>query len=248
MNNRQSCVISVLVLAAFLDTRFGMAGNPCAETFDECVQQKPQGCIGKSIDHVLDGVKNRTDKVENAEKWTLSRIIQLNPETNKLKLKMNGNRQKLQTIGEGTPVMVKGYLIHAKESGQEACNCNIDEPDSFDFHLNLISTKTTSGEKNLSAKNKQKSRMKRSVVVEITPRIRVDHPEWTIQKLKEMAKPDDFGYVQITGWLMFDSRHTSKDAPRATAWEVHPITEFNVCESTKEECDAGEGWQSLDEH
>ncbi len=160
---------------------------------------------------------------------------------------MNGSREELQAIAEGTPVVVKGYLIHAKVSGPEACNCNIDEPGSLDFHLNLISTKTKANEQGLAAKPKQKSRMKRSVVVEIAPRIRADHPEWTIQKLKAMAKPEDFGYVRVTGWLMFDSRHTSKDAPRATAWEVHPITDFDVCESTKADCDAGQGWKSLDE-
>ena len=32
---------------------------------------------------------------------------------------------------------------------------------------------------------------------------------------------------------------------RATAWEVHPITQFEVCTGTKASCDGGSDWRTL---
>jgi hypothetical protein len=34
--------------------------------------------------------------------------------------------------------------------------------------------------------------------------------------------------------------------PRATAWEVHPVTGFEVCQGTKKQCDAGDKWVALE--
>lgn len=196
----------------------------------------------EDIDHVVSRLKNRTDPAENPEIRTLKSIIDLNKETPD-GLKLNGPRDLLEKKGEGKPVTVTGFIIHAEESGTEACNCFFD--DSLDIHFNLVQTKTTKAEKNITDKKKLlKSRKNRSVVAELTPRIRPDG--WTEEKLKKLVK--ELKFVKVTGWLMFDSRHTklTESSPRATAWEVHPVTEFEICDGSKAECDNGQKWEKLE--
>lgn len=55
--------------------------------------------------------------------------------------------------------------------------------------------------------------------------------------------------MKVTGWLMFDSRHTkiTESTPRATAWEVHPVTDFEVCDDTRAACDNEQGWVELED-
>src|SRR5262249_49605609 len=105
-----------------------------------------------------------------------------------------------------------------------------------DFHLNLISAKNENKDK--------KTLMKRSVVIEMSPRSR--DPEWKLSGLQALAK--DRAYVRVTGFLMLDTAHIHfQSMPRASAWEIHPIAKFEVCEGTKSECDAGQNWKALED-
>jgi hypothetical protein len=133
-------------------------------------------------------------------------------------------------LGEGTAVEVKGWLINAHVTKTpETCNCYLKGPDNNDFHLNLVP--------------RNNDMMSDSVVIELSPRSR--HTKWKLTTLEALA--DTITYVRVTGWLMFDSAHANfSHMPRATSWEIHPVTKFEVCQNTKAKCDQGNGWKALE--
>jgi hypothetical protein len=47
---------------------------------------------------------------------------------------------------------------------------------------------------------------------------------------------------------MLDTQHVGTNTPkRKTHWEIHPVSDFEVCTTTKAQCDAGNGWQKLED-
>jgi len=110
------------------------AGAKCPELLSDCPKE---GCGG---DPALNKLKNRIDKPAAAkvEEWKLSDIIDLNENSPQTWSKTN-SRKSLKTLGEGTPVIVKGLLVHAEPyRGGEGCNCGLKGNDNIDFHLNLV--------------------------------------------------------------------------------------------------------------
>jgi hypothetical protein len=94
-----------------------------------------------------------------------------------------------------------------------------------------------------------------SVVVEMTPYYREQfHPAWTLAKVQSITGKQ----IKVTGQLMIDNDHhkpaddcglgdadTSK-CWRASVWEVHPVTSFQVCSS--DSCTANSpNWVNLDD-
>ena len=80
-----------------------------------------------------------------------------------------------------------------------------------------------------------------SVTAEITPRVRQQgHPKWLHKNVNDYEQK----YVRLTGRLMLDTKHIPPNhgLKRATNWEVHPVTRFEVCTTTKSQCDQGSGW------
>ena len=62
----------------------------------------------------------------------------------------------------------------------------------------------------------------RSIVVELTPRVRVRHPGWTEERLLALRAAQ--ARVRVRGWLMLDRMHPERVGwNRRTLWEVHPI-------------------------
>jgi hypothetical protein len=202
----------------------------CVSELSDCPLE---GCGG---DAELNEGKNRTDKPTpgEVEEWKLSEIVGLNEES-PTSWSSKNSRSTLQELGEGTPIVIKGWLINAHVTGAvETCNCKLKGQANNDFHLNLVARKTDP--------------MKESVVVELSPRTRL--AGWTIAKLRSLGDLDAelVTYVRVTGWLMFDSQHASfEHMPRATAWEVHPVTKFEVCTVSKAKCEQGTGWKLLEE-
>jgi hypothetical protein len=198
---------------------------PCVRTLGKC---PAKGCGG---DPNLNEFKNQMEspKASEVEEWSIADVIELNDKSPK-SWKRGADRQPLQDIGEGTAVAIKGYLIHAKMTGApESCNCFLKGLPNNDFHLNIVPTKA--------------STMKQSLVIEMSPRSR--NPNWKLPTMQALAGTKT--YVRVTGWLMYDSAHASfKSMPRATAWEIHPITKFEVCQGTKKQCDAGDKWKNLE--
>lgn len=199
------------------------AAKPCVATLAKCPLK---GCGG---DGLLNALKNSEEKPSNADPMTLAAIVALNSQSPH-SWSSGSARDDLTALGEGKGIEVKGWLIAAHVTGTpETCNCKLKGTDNNDFHLNLVPTK--------------KSLIKRSVVIEMSPRSRDEG--WTLPKVKALA--DQKTYVRVTGFLMFDSQHAAfQSMPRATAWEVHPVTKFEVCTQTQAKCDQGTGWKPLE--
>ena len=201
-------------------------GNPmcCNATgFESCPLQ---GCGG---DPLLNAAKNRTDSPADGTAQHKT-IIQIANFTHPASWSSGTDRTLLVSWGEGTPLEVTLYIKKVKNyaSGAESCNCNIDGDRNNDYHIVLVTAKN-SAEKN-------------SLTAEITPRLRLD--TWTFDRLKDLAAQKT--YVRVTGWAMLDTQHVGKSVPvRKTHWEIHPVTKFEVCTTTKADCDAGNGWRPL---
>ena len=80
------------------------------------------------------------------------------------------------------------------------------------------------------------------------------HPAWTLARVQSVTGKQ----VKVTGQLMIDNvHHIAKDdcglgdvdtskCWRASTWEVHPVTNFQVC--SVDHCDASStNWVNLDE-
>jgi hypothetical protein len=114
---------------------------------------------------------------------------------------------------EGVPVSVEGYLAGAKQEGPESPNCHGDDAQFRDFHIWLV--KDASDDRS------------RSIVVEVTPRVRANHPNWRTDLLGQLVKKDQ--RVRISGWLMLDPEHPDQvGKTRATIWEIHPVMQIEV--------------------
>jgi hypothetical protein len=122
---------------------------------------------------------------------------------------------------------IEGYIVYAAESGsKETCNCKTTATYFTDQHLELALTA-----------NEPKDA--KTIVVEITPRVRkmmLDQGiDWTHGEIKKYVGRK----VRVSGWLFYDAEH-EKDAcsyhpekcgdvsgyNRHTSWEIHPITSF----------------------
>jgi hypothetical protein len=143
-----------------------------------------------------------------------------------------------QLIGDGTDdrgkfderkaVVIEGYVVYAAKQGSvESCNCQSKDKDFQDQHIEL-------------ALRPDEPKGGRTLVVEITPRIRqlkklagVNYAHTALAKLKGKK-------VRVTGWLLYDVEHDNASCNvhpercggegyhRQTCWEVHPVTEIRV--------------------
>ncbi|HEX2865871.1 MAG TPA: hypothetical protein VHO03_02455 [Ignavibacteriales bacterium] len=125
---------------------------------------------------------------------------------------------------EGIPIAVEGYLFSAKQSGPESCNCHGADKEFRDYHVWLI-------------KSEGEDRTK-SIVTEVTPALRANHPNWDLRNLNKIARQGQ--KVRISGWLMLDPEHPDQvGKTRGTIWEIHPIMKIEVNENGK--------WVNLDD-
>jgi len=119
---------------------------------------------------------------------------------------------------------VVGYVRDVKPGGFETSNCLAKAREYRDTHIELVADPA-----NASAL---------PVIVEVTPRWRAMMAargvDWSTATLRRQLLGR---WVRVTGWLMFDAEHANaamNTAPghphdwRATAWEVHPITDLLV--------------------
>lgn len=129
-----------------------------------------------------------------------------------------GNDRK--RFSNSQAVKITGFIFNVKPGGTEDCNCFYGKEDFIDTHIEI-------------ALNADESDKKKMMVVEITPRFKATHPGWRTFKIRALKGKK----VTITGWLFFDENHwqhsrntnpKGTNLYRATAWEIHPVTGFEV--------------------
>lgn len=183
--------------------------QPVDSEFHRC------GPAGDQPDYVLNTRKNRVDTGAWIDTpWSV--IAQLPwPRAVGYRFRnqwSSGERDAVSQY-EGAPVRTEGYLQGFKLEGREPTNCYSDSPAERDFHLWLT--------------EHPRDRQNRSVVVEITPRIRAAHPGWTRAALDSLVGSK--ARLRVSGWLMLDQMHPELvGGNRATLWEVHPILQLEV--------------------
>jgi len=203
----------------------------CRTSLAQCPDQ---GCGGG--DAKLNVKKNRTDVPTGAvESWTFEEIMHIEGER-PTTWQTGQDRTAVEELGEDTPIALVGYMIGAHPGSPETCNCKLSGEDNNDYHINLVE------HKNDPATN--------SVVVEMTPRVRLNHPNWKLDKLTSRLDSSNPPVIRVTGYLLFDSEHVSRSGgERETIWEVHPVTKLEFCTSSDDPgtCESSGTWQSLDD-
>lgn len=182
---------------------------PVDAVFDGC----PPG--GTGTDQDQNTLKNRTD-VGDWQLTTVGAILSLDVPAGLSKQRANWSSDDQTAIGhyEGLPLQVVGYLAGARVEGPESCNCH--SVADIDFHLWLVDTSGTGRDS--------------SVVCEVSPRVRANHPGWTIDQICTLVNNQT--QVRISGWLMMDPLHPDQVGnTRGTTWEIHPIIAIDVAQN-----------------
>src|SRR5713101_3107883 len=163
--------------------------------------------------------------------------------------------------GEGKVFSLIGYLYYAKFSGAESSNCELAKDDAegtnVDFHIYIgfdsaLASKLRS--KQPLSPEEKKSITQTSIIVEMTPHYRAAFEEgvWTLDALTRVLGSQ----VRVTGQLMADSEHNVSGQNcalgltpacwRASIWELHPVTGFQVCKESSNACAPGSSaWAEL---
>ena len=195
-------------------------------SFHGCNATGDAGPDHPRADPTLNALKNRDVAPAEYLSRTVSAIINDVPERamaagKKKRTEWTAAQRNSIAAREDTGIVVVGYLAGVKKEEEESCNCH--EADRVDYHMWLVSNP---GEKR-----------SKSMVVEISPRMLEDHPDWP--KLATFAWRHGF-HTRIRGWRTFDQEHPEQlknrttasgqttHASRKTLWEIHPIHDIEV--------------------
>jgi hypothetical protein len=167
--------------------------------------------------------------------------------------------EPLKKLGEGSLQGTLGYLYAVKpETGGsgETSNCKLSQNESdVDFHIFIGFDSDLAAQIITHPNSATLSDKGKSIVVEMTPHFRAAfQPNWT----SDVLKPVRGRKVKIVGQLMVDNDHNSKkdncgltgagsSCWRATIWELHPVTKFQVCMAAGNDCDLNSSdWVELE--
>ncbi len=215
-------ITSSLALAE-LDSR----QTPTEITLNGCPPEGGGGDTGSNF------LKNRIDQAPNYYPVEFDAVDQLPwPEGIENRIRAHWTITDTQEVAryEGSPIAVEGYVwgVEPNASGEQT-NCGAKTAPLIDWHIWLI---RSAGDDRTHA-----------IVVETTPRVRKDHPGWTLEEVRKIR--DDKLRVRISGWLFLDPEHPEElpkkkgsHATRGTIWEIHPIMKIEVFQNGQ--------WVSLD--
>ena len=193
---------------------------PVNSTFDGC------GPAGSQPDYAINRLKNRVDEGQYIPiAWqTLARLPWPRRVGFRFRNQWTKTEQREVARFEGAAVEVEGYITDYALRFAEPPNCYATDARSRDHHIWLT-------------ENPNQGK-RESVVIEITPRVRVSRPGWTDDRLAALIEKQS--RVRIRGWLMLDQMHPeSMPWTRFTLWEIHPIMHIHWLSSRKQ-------WISLD--
>lgn len=237
------------------------AAASCEEGLEnevECHGTYPTGCSPSGrYDGYLNLLKNQMTPRESKPLRVFTGLgdyQDLEARTAKLSTPLGKNnhldlKDELTAMGEGRPHAVIGYLYYAKQEGAESSNCELTAPEDTDYHIGIGFDKTLT-------KAAMAKATKTAVVVEMTPQYRAKlAPDWTLEALKAMLTKQ----VKVTGQLMADNEHNvTKDncalpnpgehCWRASIWELHPVTGFQVCNKDTECSTDDAAWVNLEDY
>lgn len=160
---------------------------------------------------------------------------------------VNQDRSELTQIGEGKKIRVVAWVLDVRTEGQETCNCGLTAAKDTDNHLVLVDPSIE--EPTLKGDEPH------SITAEFTPRVRLDHPKFTRERLAPLidpnwdgkSKPNGKLLVRVTGLLLFDSYHFLNNAlVRENNWEIHPFLHFEYCPSGQCTAESDQGWNDLE--
>jgi hypothetical protein len=174
----------------------------------------PDGTATSEAGKALNRLKNR---------YQLPGADSIDPEVSVAALLAPGN--DISRFDAKKAARIQALVVNVLAGGdRETCNCGASAVNERDTHIELALTEDAPATQR--------------VIVEVTPRIRKLKGEgWTTPALKNKIKGK---WVEVTGWLMFDSMHidaAENTNPggehnwRATCWEVHPVTDIKVLDS-----------------
>jgi len=236
------------------------------EDYKACHSTYPTGCNSSgSYDPYLNLFKNQIKWSDSSVQGWFNSLKQFQDLEAKIpdglgKGNHGDHLEELAALGEGKIYGVVGYLYGIKTEGKESSNCQIEGGDDFDnvdFHIYIGFDPVLAGKlKNKTATAKDKAQVdENSVIVEMTPHYRGRFkPDWTAEAVKSALG----SRVRVTGQLMVDNEHyvSSQDCGRsdhtdacwrATVWELHPVTDFEVCSSGSCPDQNSAGWAPIGE-
>ncbi len=234
--------ISLSVLCLFLLVALGFAtaqtrthkrknfhsSKACKSSLADC---PPEGCGGG--DPLLNQKKNRLDSpADPYQPIRFADILHLEEER-PTHWDTGQARDEVEQMGEDIPVMMSGFLIGAHEGSPESCNCKLSGEANNDYHINIV--------------ERPEDRRRDSVVVEMSPKMRANIPQWTLNRINGLiTDPSNPPLVRVSGYLLFDSEHVSRSGgERATIWEIHPVERFEVCAAGNCTVDSEAGWKDI---
>ena len=240
--------------SAMLDESGGADARkpPCKEPLSACT---PQGCAPDDSDKALfNTAKNhlpggtRSVSITFPDIKSLQRQADTKVEQGKELSHAERNSISNLTVangrvGEGKLAKLIGFIVKSSDphaNTGESVNCNLPRPENNDFHISLALKPTQSEFQ--------------GIVVEMIPH---DRPaQWTLEKLRKVKR--DGRMVMVVGGLFYDNDHVVNADPaddlggqpkRFSLWEIHPITQFFVCQRAGNACSASNvaQWTKLED-
>lgn len=230
--------------------------KPRMSTVNDCHENYETGCVKKgppTYDPYLNVLKNQMPPPDLEPTRTLNKAFFETKERETAKLQGLGEKnhasfaQELANLGEGEIVALVGYLIHVKKMDKESCNCQMnDEEEDVDFHMWVGFDEKPANDyiaRRITKKELEKQKPF-GVVVEMSPFYRHTHfkDSWTYDKANKAVGRQ----VKVVGMLLMDNEHNNRtencgytiatpksDCWRMSAWELHPVTQFYVCEGSQ---------------
>jgi hypothetical protein len=219
-----------LVVFVFEATVEAQPRSPSIRDIRDC----PDAGIGGDPD------LNKRKNIRSSNKRSTLRTIQWMKDLPDLtNFNRNTGRAQLTRLGEGKKITVVAYALVARKGGKESCNCGLSATKDTDNHIVLVDPA-------LKRPKLTVEREKQSVTAEFTPRVRLDHPNFSKTKLQPLINVRKRLLVRVTGLLMFDSEHVKRRLPRDNNWEIHPVLKLEYCVAATCQDTNDTGWRNLD--
>jgi hypothetical protein len=232
-------------------------------TYQECHSEYPTGCSkAANYDAFLNFLKNQLTPPTAAPQRFLTRDDYGKMEQGMPPALAKNNHETfkddLAALGDGHVVGVVGYLYYAKKGGKESSNCQLSELEDIDFHIGIgfdpqLAAKLATKKKLTS--DERTTMDQSSVIVEMSPHWRAKfQPAWNLAALA----PAIGHQVRVVGQLLVDNEHydphddcafpgAGTTCWRASVWELHPVTRFEVCNNGSSCTETSADWVPLED-